>query len=224
MSNFNIKWTIPVLAMAIALQSCNLKQQNNDISEKFKPYVFYDDFSNGNKNNWNTGHNDSVSAVIENNQLVLVNRCVAATRRCYCPISIDPRKNFTIETTATKIRGDVYTSYGISWGSDDSGYYHGFIINCDGRHYSIGTMTGKKFKLIKPWTFSSSINYERENKLAIKKQEDSLSFYINDTFVDKEPFSDFFGPFIGAFVDQASPGGERKAAFNYFKVTGTLLQ
>jgi hypothetical protein len=233
MKKFIGKTFIFIFCITITLQSCNLKQSNsantsdnakqlND-AEKLMPYHFYDDFSNGNINNWNIGQFDNYSILITNNNLVIDNHSTDQAKGSFHSFNIDTNKDFIIETAAIKMVGDSDNGYGIVWGSNDGYNFYCFLIDNINMKYSIDEINGGEEINIKDWTKSDAIKQIGENKLTIQKHNNSLNFYINDNLVYDGAFSAFFGNQIGMMAEPDIILNERKVAFKYFKVSGTQL-
>jgi hypothetical protein len=193
-------------------------------SDSVQPYNFYDNFSHGNVNNWIINTNDSSSQLIINNQLVVDNKRRLSSLSTYRAFNIDTDKDFTLETMATNIEEDNQSGWGIILRESNEFNFYTFMINNNTQSYFIlKTANGKEFYIAR-WTKANEIKPLGANKLTIKKHGKLFYFYINEIQVTAEPFTDFFENNIGMIVTSKNTATtkEVKAAYNYFKVTGTL--
>ena len=115
------------------------------------------------------------------------------------PVNMNTNRDFVIECTMTKKRGDA--SYGITWGADGVGSRYNFMIYSKGT-YSIQKWTNYEVVSFATDTSSYAIRPDfSPNKLSVKKEGSVLMFYINDTYLQEIPFEPFFGPKIGFYAN-----------------------
>jgi hypothetical protein len=112
-------------------------------------------------------------------------------------VNLNANRDFVIESTLTKKRGDA--SYGISWGADGIGSRYNFMI------FSKGTYS------IQKWTNYDVYSYATEvpsyairpdfspNTLSVRKVGNIVQFYINDAFLQEIPFEPLLGSRIGFY-------------------------
>ena len=114
-------------------------------------------------------------------------------------VNLNPNRNFVIESTITKKRGDV--AFGITWGADGIGSRFNFMI------YSSGSYSIQKWTNYDVYSYANQIpTYAirpdfSPNKLSVKKADSAIIFYINDTYIQELPFEPFFGPKIGFYAN-----------------------
>lgn len=183
--------------------------------------VYNEDFSS--ENGWPSGNNDRRELEIKNGKYYFEHKkdddFWSITTR---DIDFDPSKDFEIETNLQKLSGNKPYAFGLLFGYlDDKNTYH-FMIGLDGQ-YRVSEKRNGEYIQTKPWTTTTSLKkeYYDYNKLTIKKTGNTVSFYINDTFVTSTDYKPFFANKIGIMVYN-----EQKIAIDYLKVnsaSGTIV-
>ena len=112
-------------------------------------------------------------------------------------VNLNINRNFVIESTLTKKRGDA--SYGISFGADGLGSRYNFTVN------SKGTYSIQKWMNYDVVSFASELpSYAirpdfSPNKLSVRKEDTLLKFYINDTYLQEIPYDPLLGSKVGFY-------------------------
>lgn len=158
-----------------------INSQSSKPVEQTKEKMFYEDFKN-NTNNWELCINRGAceeSVNIQNGTLILYSKCVY-----WCEginTQIDKYENFEIETEAKILKMDEYemTKIGLGWGCTDYTGYRGNFFECNNKHFKIYgySLNGSEIKINIPL---SDVNILEATKFKIKKQDNVLSFYINN--------------------------------------------
>jgi len=93
-------------------------------------------------------------------------------------ININPKYDYTIETTFNQKRGDKNRKYGIVWGYLDNKNHHVFEISSNGSVGIYSKENGKRIK-IRNKVYDVTIEKNR-NSLKIDKSNGNINFYINN--------------------------------------------
>ena len=131
----------------------------------------------------------------------------------FYPIEIDENEDFEIETSIKKISAaKKRNSSGIVFGADGTNFYI-FKTNTKGE-YKYQISKGSDLERT-PWIESEDINkgIGSTNKLCIKKEDNQISFYVNDNLLTTRPFDSFFGNNIGFYIAR-----KQKIAIDYLQV------
>ena len=117
--------------------------------------------------------------------------------RFWKPIFMDQNKDFFIESRIKQNAGNPKGLYGIVWGSGSVSNSYSFVISSFG-FYKIYKYKNEVFQELKEATQSMYILPTGQfNTLGIRKQKDSLSFYINSQKVFAQKFQPFMGSQVG---------------------------
>ena len=123
-------------------------------------------------------------------------------------VSINPKKDFSIEVTAQKISGSDEQSYGLTFGLKDGKNFFYFVVDGNGRVIHSDIRNGKEN--IRVNRYFSAVRKGAKNKLTVIKSQDRLHFYVNDQEVNEGvPFMEFYGDKIGFFVASGGEASER---------------
>ena len=194
------------IAFLIFTVSAVISQEKNVYSEEFNS-----------SNSWPTGNNATRVLEVKNGKYYFEhkrdNKSWNVTTR---DINLDTSKDFEIETSLQKISGTKSYAFGLMFGTENADNTFQFVLSDN--QYRISKESSGEFVKIKSWTKSSSIktNYYNYNKLKVKKKNNTISFYINDTYLTQIPFQSFFGKKIGILVYN-----EQKIAIDYLRVKQT---
>jgi len=174
--------------------------------------LYYEGFTN--KGSWPTGKNSIRELAVKNGKYYFEHKrddknWNVTTRE----IDINTSKDFEIETSFQRISGKKSRAVGLIFGTKDSDNTYHFALS--NKQFRVSEKRNGSFTNMKNWTISSSIktSYYDFNRLKVKKRNNTVSFYINDTFVYSMNFKSFFGKKIGILVYN-----EQKIAVDYFRV------
>lgn len=185
----------------IAIDNLNIsyidQHKNNSINNS--NVVLAEDFNN-NTNNWTDSENENYRFKIENGTFRLNHKRNTSGYITSIDKYINNSKNFEIETKIKKVNGVNNYPFGLLWGGNNENDFR-FYISSSG-YYTLVRIVDNKEQVIKKWTKSTTINKNNgdSNILKIKKEGNSYSFYINNTYVDKTDFENFYGNQIGFVV------------------------
>jgi len=118
--------------------------------------------------------------------------------------------DWTIEVETQWFSGVDKYSYGIVFGKEQSSYYC-FVITANG-HFSLVEQFEGGYNELIPWKKAFAINKCSNNHLLLKKTDDQLSLYINNSAVASVQSEPFFGKNFGFKV-----WGNQKVSFKNFK-------
>ncbi len=150
--------------------------------------IFYDDF-NDNENDWSVEPDE-----ISDGKMILAADGEGTYRTWNSKIEIDQFRDFEIET-AIKQPADVEEEVSIFWGRNaDVSRYQAFYLK--GNKYGVWEYLGfwKKHKGYEEIVNAPADGY---NKIRIRKENDSYSFYLNGELVHTMPYKGFHGSKVG---------------------------
>jgi hypothetical protein len=135
-------------------------------------------------------------------------------------LPIETKYNFSLETTARFVHGDLNSGYGLMWGFKDWNNYYYFILNAQG-YYKTGVVSEGIHHVFSTWKHSPYTHQGiSSNLLKINKIKDKLYFSINRQVVEKLDFHDFTVPTIGLI----STGGSKKILFEQLLARQDLFE
>ncbi|HAS40857.1 MAG TPA: hypothetical protein DCS93_10275 [Microscillaceae bacterium] len=182
--------------------------------------TFYDDFKN-NEEKWYVKEGKTASYAVKDGHYFIASRKEKGFSREGIKFSVDPRKNFLIETAVTELSGNEKNGSGLYWGSRNSKNYYRFVISSKG-YFTVDRFKNGKFQAISKWTKSEAVKkgFGQANKLTIQKNGGGVKFLINGQVVYTISLQDFTYkyPFFGKFVGMITYW-TKEAKFDYFKYT-----
>lgn len=177
--------------------------------------TFFDDFSQI-KEGWRA--DDSEKDIIEtrSGKLLMEGLFDNYSYRYLIDVPINTEKDFIVEGTTHWVKGLNNNGYGIDFASnDEERVYYSFQVAAIG-YYSIIRYENKIWREIKGWTKSTEINKDSQpNKLKIWKENNEVSYYINDVLIDKMKWTGGLGTDFGFRVFDL-----QRVEFDDFKVRG----
>jgi hypothetical protein len=190
-NTLTLKIRISCLFLFLALQFWYQSNAQQEI-------LLNEEFENNN-NGWTEQNKKEARSYVRDGKYVCDVNSGAFFMDQLIPINLNTSRDFVIECTLTKKRGDA--SYGLSWGADGIGSRYNFMVFSKGT-YSIQKWNNYDVTSYTADTPSYAIRPDYSpNKLAVKKEGSILSFYINDAFVKELAFEPFFGPKIGFYTN-----------------------
>lgn len=172
-----------------------------------------ENFSNNN-NNWASGSKDEYNLNLYNGYYNFEHKRASGGWSSTLLTKIDQTKNFEISTEIKKVSGVTSYGYGLIWGRKDSKNQFNFFISADGS-YKIKKVERDNNTLLQDWKASSFINKGNgaTNILTIRKNNNTLNFYINNNFVTSKEFTPFLGNRLGYIL-----WAKQKIAVNYLRI------
>ena len=191
-----------------------LNNNNNNFNNNIGESILFDDFTS-NGNNWSSVYQNDYDLYITNGKYYLDHKLNEKGRITYITREFDNSKDFEIESKLQHVSGDTNSPYGVLWGKKDSNYFQ-FLITATG-YYKVNRVINNQSEDIIKWTKTSTINEGdgRENSVKITREGDYYKFYINNTYVTRIDFENFFGNEIGYSVYY-----RQKIAIDYLSIKG----
>ena len=117
-------------------------------------------------------------------------------------LTYDPSDYFELESKFRAGTKDTL-GFGIAWGIKDGANYYTFTISTATHSYRVTQYINGDYLDIIPWTkaYMKIKDNFRPNTLMIKRDGDSIYFYVNDYKLDSRPFEEFDGPQTGFVVN-----------------------
>lgn len=170
---------------------------NTGVISYSKEQTLLDEEFQNNVNHWDISSGADVDENIRNGRYVFEEKRPEGSRLSTVSLDIPEHKDFTIESSFTKVSGVDNYGFGLVWGLKDSQNFFHFLITGNG-HYLYGKCVNGTYNESVDWTPSDAINdYNARNKLTVRKSGSSVSIFINDTYVNTFPFESFFGNGVG---------------------------
>lgn len=164
-----------------------------------EPVIWHEDFSD-NEAKWAVADNDTVMIKIENGNFVFQHKRTEGGYYAWNYSYLDDSEPFSIEITIKHLAGTDDYGYGLTWGMLDLDNYYSFDITSSG-YYRIAKTDNGNWQAYVDWKASGYINtYGGSNKLGVKKVDEQLKFYINNSYVDQIAFEYFFDDGVGFAV------------------------
>jgi len=131
---------------------------------------------------------------------------------------ISQERNFSLEFDCKWIEGIDNSCFSIYWGKDPSkNSYYSFGVSGNGYFYLSNNEDGRQIDTDQEfigWKKSDAINEYAENHIEVRKNNNSIEFYINSNLVQKtNSYRKFYGDEIGLIVF-----GKQTVVFNDFKI------
>lgn len=152
---------------------------------------------NNNTNQWPVQNSDNYSLSIESGVYKFVNQKKNAAFASKKEIFLDTEKDFIIEADLTLESKRFGVEYGIIWGANDSCEYN-FLLDAEGR-FCVQQWTGNYVDFLIQWSAVDAIKIGvgQTNHLSVRKENLNLKFYINNHYVGRVAFREFFGHYTG---------------------------
>lgn len=177
-----------------------------------KKEIFRDDFNN-NLNRWSEAKETYTERFFRGGQYYIINSDTQKLSWNSVTIPIDTNENFIIETAVSlnwEKEGGAYLIFG---GDRNSGNFHAVqILNIKGKNsFFVGKMIDGQWTGI--WKNPRLKNFGQLNKLEVRKKNNKLHFYLNDSLIYSKDFEAFFGNETG--VGCSSP---QNISYDYLTV------
>ncbi|MEN8123241.1 MAG: hypothetical protein ABFS35_23085, partial [Bacteroidota bacterium] len=164
-------------------------------------YQFMDDF-NDNSRNWSITNNQDIRSQIFNSSYKITHLRKTLSYNFWRQFAINVDDDFFIETKLKQVSGVDNWGYGIVWGARGWDNSYKFTISSNGM-FKVGGYKNSKYFEWQKWKVSKKIMpLGQNNVLAIKRIEDKLYFYINNTLVYTHKFEQFFGTYMGFILEK----------------------
>ncbi|MGE0076560.1 MAG: caspase family protein [Bacteroidales bacterium] len=169
-----------------------------------KDNFFFDDF-NSDANDWANEVTKNGSAYVYGGNLIFKSTNPDGAAGCIKNLAdFDSGKDFEIETSIRFNSGDaertIYLIFGKSL-SEWNRYNLGF--RNDG-NYIVDKSYNNEYTDILPRTFSKVVRQNTFNKLTVRKVQNTLYYYVNETQIYSMPFAPFYGNVFGFQVPQGT--------------------
>ncbi len=192
----------------------NNNNNNNNFNNNIGEGILFDDFTS-NGNNWINNYSAEYDFNISNGKYYLDHKLNEKGRITHISREFDNTKDFEIETKFQHVSGDTNSPYGILWGKKDSNYFQ-FLITATG-YYKVNKVKNNQSEDIIKWTKTTFLRegVGGENTVKITREGDYYKFYINNTYITRIDFENFFGNEIGYGVYF-----QQKVAVDYLSIKG----
>ena len=158
--------------------------------------IMREDFTS-NKRGWPEMDNDTLNLALGDGRYTFELKVPQLSWSTRTTANISPMYDFDISAVIDKTGGVDNNGYGIAWGYDSEGSGFRFIVSGDG-HYKVA---GSDTTFI-GWTSSRFIHRGNAmNKLSVRRSGETLSFYVNDRYLNSMPFVPFVGQELGFDLD-----------------------
>lgn len=191
-----------ILALLVSIQSLLFAQET---------IIFEDNFYD-NSNNWSTRDDESVSLQVLNGKYSFEHKRSTGWWGTWRNIEINTYSDFSLSCNTLWMNGIENNSFELLWGLSDANNYFAFGVSANGYFIYRMEIEGTSKNLIE-WTMSDYINKNGSNRITVKKIGSDYEFYINNNYVGKYKFDDFFGPKVGLGVNM-----NQKVLFDDLKV------
>ena len=193
-------------------QEIEQAQKYDGLSQTNKKTIFSDNFENNN-NAWKPDKKST--GTIKTGQGNLVLESADGKLTTVQNIEINENENFEIETKIKFHSGNAKRAFGLQWGKSNSGdRYFSFVINAK-QQFAISKYSGAYINY-KQEAKSSLIKINDYNKLTIRKIDNMVYFFLNETLVYSREYKLAYGNYIGF---QSAGGNIVRADYlvaNYF--------
>lgn len=158
--------------------------------------ILYDDF-NSNSNNWSLTNDETANFYFNNGKYYLDHKRAEKGYITNTDKYFDSTKDFEIETKLEHISGDTNSPYGFFWGKKGNSYFQ-ILITATG-YYKINRVVNNNIEEIVKWVKTTAINAGsgKENILKVTREGDFYKLYINNEYVTRIDFEQFYGYEIG---------------------------
>ena len=160
--------------------------------------VLKEDFDS-NANGWSEANTAVAEYKIEEGKYFIELKQDAGATYNTIVIPLDESRDFSIESTMTKLSGGDDCLYGLTWGRGAGNYY---VFEINGK----GAVTVQKYvdgRFLEVVTKSKTPHVRKgksKNELAIHKINGRLNFFVNGQLVAELPHMEFFGNRVGFVV------------------------
>lgn len=179
-------------------------------------YILEENFD-GN-NTWPEGSNENRELKIYNGRYYFEHKRTEGSWQVNTgSLKLDDTKDFDIEISIQKISGVQDSPISLKYDYKDDDNYKEFAIASTG-YFRVSEAVDKNYTAIKPWTKSEKVktgNYS-VNKLTVSKKGNTITFYVNDSFVHSLAHKPFIGDRI-AFALYSN----QKVSLDYLHVKNT---
>lgn len=191
-----------ILVLLVGIQSLLFAQET---------VIFEDNFYD-NANNWSTRNDESVSLQVLNGKYSFEHKRATGWWGTWRNIEINTYRDFSLSCNTLWMNGIENNSFELIWGLQDANNYFAFGVSANGYFIYRMEIDGASKSLI-GWTTSDYINKNGSNSITVKKIGSDYEFYINNNYVGKYKFDDFFGSKVGLGVNM-----NQKVLFDDLKV------
>lgn len=164
--------------------------------------AFVEDFEN-NDRSWYETVSPQVEIAVQDGHYHISHKDDGQGWIAWNKAAFDPEKEFAIEAVFQKIDGVLDYGYGLIWGVTNKGTaYQSFRVSGNGLYSYRQESEGQATTLI-DWTPSSAIapGLGATNTVQIRRQGDTLEFWVNGELVDSTPYVQPSGTMVGFKVD-----------------------
>ena len=207
-----IKKTLNIFIIIILIQNSIIAQTK-----------FIENFNNNNRN-WNVGEDKDYKTSVKNGFYVMQHKRSSASYNFWKDFAITTDGDFYIESKLMQVSGVDNWGYGIVWGAQGWGNSFNFKISSNGMFTITGYKNEKYFKW-QEWKASNKIKpLGQYNVLSVKRIDEKLYFYINETLVYTHQFEDLFGNKFGFIVGRSMTIKADYLKLNYDKIKIDLVK
>lgn len=146
-----------------------------------------------NKGGWWEGQNENGSATIIDGKYFIEAKKAGAGWNVTKEVSIDTKRDFSIESQLRFVSGTENSPFGVIWGRQDTNNFHFFGVTANGYYGYTKLVNGAWSDIVSARTSQVIQKGSAVNKLMIRKRSGKLEFLINGELVDSAPFQDFAG-------------------------------
>lgn len=165
--------------------------------------VMYEETFATNENGWYETESSKVDIAVQDGHYHIAHKDDAQGWIAWNKAEFDPQSEFAIEAVFHKIDGVLDYGYGLIWGVTNQGTaYHSFRISGNGL-YSYRQENEGQITTVIDWTPNGSIapGLGAVNTIHIRRQGDTLEFWVNGRLVDSTPYVKPAGTMVGFKVD-----------------------
>jgi hypothetical protein len=167
-------------------------------------------------NGWPVGDNSVRTLEVKNGKYYFEHKQTDKRRnvKTFDINKLDTSKDFEIEVSIQRLSSvNKNYAYGLMFGTkDENNTYHFFLSN---NQYRTDQKKNGEYVNYKGWKNANSIKtgFYAYNKFKVKKSGNTLSYYMNGTFLESKSYNGFSGKKIGVHVFD-----KQKVAIDYIKV------
>jgi peptidoglycan hydrolase-like protein with peptidoglycan-binding domain len=162
--------------------------------------VIFDEDFNDNSREWYENDDEECTIQVDRGFYVFDHKRAEGSWYTWQKVPIDAQKDFSIETTISKVDGLEKFGYGLLWGLKDINNFYEFCVSPNGYYRVAKEVDGEWSALIK-WTASDAVSQgNATNILKVEKSDDQLNFFVNGHYLDSIDFQEFLGEKVGFLV------------------------
>lgn len=164
--------------------------------------VQLEEFSN-NDRKWFEASTPQVNIAVQDGHYHIDHKAGSEGWIAWNTMDFDPKSQFVIEAVFRKVDGVLDYGYGVIWGVTNKGEaYNSFRISGNGLYSYRQEKDGKADTVI-DWTPSDAIapGLGATNTIHIRRNGDTLEFYVNGVKVNTAPYKPAGGTMVGFKVD-----------------------